>query len=836
MLNRFKTILNYSVLVSLLLLIYLFIEYSAIRNTEDVRSRHQLQSVDKKKFNNTPMFWFGDLDKNGDDEFIVYGDKSSDNKSYNFKLFNDLDDKAMRDYPFQDKILPQVAAIDIDFDGVKEILLPYSTKDSIKIWIMDCTGRKIKTIPLLKYDPRFNSPIHIFFRDVVNYHGDALLVYRILSTKPTIPARGVYVSDLHGKLIWKKPFASYLTRVYLADLDEDNEKEIICLSEVRNISYAIKSDFSDTLGYMTVFDLEGNLKYPVVSFSGEFVELNAVIDDFTAENKGKEIALSVRRKNRSNPGQNELYLFGNNGEILQNRVSLDRVWGLFSYDFKGDGNKEICAVYDKRVLIVYDSSLREIAKRDNLFLEGISSTKIDKRKIMFGKQNVALITKTSVAVLDWNLNEIFHSSINNYCDFYRVKSGEDPLVAVFQARFNLLSFYQIKRNNNYYFFRLFYLFFGVTLGLILFRTFLFFAEDKRQITLERLLRLAMDKEFELGIGVFDKNGKLVSTNPRMNVIFNRNFGSLYGKKYDDIFAVLNPSLKNLVQEIYQNNYSYLMREIQHRLEGVGREIKVLLYKLDHNHDPELDSDFVLWVAEDITELIQSKRLGAWMAMAQRYAHDVKTPLSTVFLTIQRIEMELENEKIEKKERYYHYLNYAKEEVSRIRNVTNGFLKFVRAEKMNKMPTDFSRLIREVIDNYQIHLPEGIEFNLKLNKELDSILLDQEQFKVVFENLFNNAIDSISDRGVITVTTDIIEEVNSDSGAIQRKLLIEIADTGRGIPDGDLHEVYQPYYSSSANGSGLGLMIVKRIIEDHDGTIFIRSQEGIGTVVILKIPI
>ena len=115
------------------------------------------------------------------------------------------------------------------------------------------------------------------------------------------------------------------------------------------------------------------------------------------------------------------------------------------------------------------------------------------------------------------------------------------------------------------------------------------------------------------------------------------------------------------------------------------------------------------------------------------------------------------------------------------------------------------------------------------------LLDREQFKVVFENLFDNAINSISDRGAITVTTDLIEEVKEDSGATHRQLLIEIADTGRGIPQSDLNEVYQPYYSSSAHGSGLGLMIVRRIIEDHDGTIFIRSQEGIGTVVILKIP-
>ncbi|HDL18952.1 MAG TPA: GHKL domain-containing protein [Bacteroidetes bacterium] len=834
-LNRFKTILNYSTLISLLILIYLFIEYSAIRNTDNIRSKYKLLRVNKKEFDNTPMFWFGDLDQNGADEFIVYGDKSRDNKYYNFRLYKDLDDKPLRYYPFKDRILRRVAAIDINFDGVKEILLPFLTKDSIKICIMDCTGKKIKDIPLLKYDSRSKSLPYIFFRDAIRYHGKTLLVYRINHINPTIPVRGLYVSDLQGNLIWKKPFASYLKRIYPVDLDGDGEKEIVCLSEVRSKKYPVKSDFSDTLAYLIVFDLAGNQKYPLKTFAGESVELAAAIDDFSPDNHGKEIALSVRRKSRSDPGQNELYLFGKNGNVLQNKVSLNRIWGLFSYDFKGDGNKEICAIYDKRILLVYDHSLKEIAKRDNLFLEGVSSTEIVKRKIMSGKENVALITKTSMAILDQNLYELFHSSMNDYCDFYRVKSDDDPFVTVYRDRSRVLSFYQIKRNKNYYFFRLFFLFLGGTLGLVLFRSFLFLAKDKKQITLERLLRLALNKEFELGIGVFDKNGKLISTNPRMKVIFNRDFSSLYGKKYDDIFTVLNPPLKGLIGEIYQNNYSYLMREIQHRSGGVELEIKVLLYKLDHSHDPELDSDFILLVAEDITELIRSKRLGAWMSMAQRYAHDVKTPLSTVFLTLQRIEMELENDEIKGKERYYHYLNYAKEEVSRIRNVTNGFLKFVRAEKMNKMPTDFASLIREVIDNYRIRLPEGIEFNLKLNEELASILLDREQFKVVFENLFDNAINSISDRGAITVTTDLIEEVKEDSGATHRQLLIEIADTGRGIPQSDLNEVYQPYYSSSAHGSGLGLMIVRRIIEDHDGTIFIRSQEGIGTVVILKIP-
>ena len=147
-LNRFKTILNYSTLISLLILIYLFIEYSAIRNTDNIRSKYKLLRVNKKEFDNTPMFWFGDLDQNGADEFIVYGDKSRDNKYYNFRLYKDLDDKPLRYYPFKDRILRRVAAIDINFDGVKEILLPFLTKDSIKICIMDCTGKKIKDIPL----------------------------------------------------------------------------------------------------------------------------------------------------------------------------------------------------------------------------------------------------------------------------------------------------------------------------------------------------------------------------------------------------------------------------------------------------------------------------------------------------------------------------------------------------------------------------------------------------------------------------------------------------------------------------------------------------------------
>ena len=93
------------------------------------------------------------------------------------------------------------------------------------------------------------------------------------------------------------------------------------------------------------------------------------------------------------------------------------------------------------------------------------------------------------------------------------------------------------------------------------------------------------------------------------------------------------------------------------------------------------------------------------------------------------------------------------------------------------------------------------------------------------------------KGVLNISTRLVQSLLSDSSCTTiDSIQIEIADTGKGIPKENLNQLFQPFFSKSPGGTGMGLVIVKKIVEDHHGTIRVESEEGIGTTVFVTLPV
>ena len=107
---------------------------------------------------------------------------------------------------------------------------------------------------------------------------------------------------------------------------------------------------------------------------------------------------------------------------------------------------------------------------------------------------------------------------------------------------------------------------------------------------------------------------------------------------------------------------------------------------------------------------------------------------------------------------------------------------------------------------------------------------------VLQNLIDNSLNAMGGKGTLSITTSLLQSLQTETTHDQiNAVQLEIADTGKGIAKEELNQLFQPFFSKSPEGTGLGLVITKKILEDHNSTIRIESESGIGTTVIVTIP-
>ncbi len=230
---------------------------------------------------------------------------------------------------------------------------------------------------------------------------------------------------------------------------------------------------------------------------------------------------------------------------------------------------------------------------------------------------------------------------------------------------------------------------------------------------------------------------------------------------------------------------------------------------------------------DITQVLKSDRMVSWAMVAHNMAHEMKTPLSTIWFTLARIRQEIADgagAQVEGR------LESIEEEVRRVDNYLKGFMKLANINPPNVGAIDVNAAIEEVLESYREKLPETTAITLDLAQGLPPVQLDVNLFTVALRNLFDNAVTAMKGKGVLKVSTYLVRNLMKNS------VYLALSDTGCGIREKDLPKVFQPYYSTSEGGTGLGLLITKKIVEDHEGSITFTSREGFGTEFIVQFPV
>jgi signal transduction histidine kinase len=232
---------------------------------------------------------------------------------------------------------------------------------------------------------------------------------------------------------------------------------------------------------------------------------------------------------------------------------------------------------------------------------------------------------------------------------------------------------------------------------------------------------------------------------------------------------------------------------------------------------------------DYTEALLTDRGKIWGATLQRIAHEIKTPLSGINLGLDTLAKKLSRET----DKYTGDIVLIQNEVNRIKALTKNFLLFSNMEKPNFTKVKLNRLLEESIDVFNSYLNSGIELTIQPTKYI--VLGDELQLKQLFNVIIENAIDACGGKGKIDIRFEKkeIRLERQDTRKTTNKnevIKIIVSDNGKGISEEKLSKIFDPYFTTKKDGTGIGLAIAKKIVEDHKGQIKVESKLNKGTTV------
>lgn len=227
------------------------------------------------------------------------------------------------------------------------------------------------------------------------------------------------------------------------------------------------------------------------------------------------------------------------------------------------------------------------------------------------------------------------------------------------------------------------------------------------------------------------------------------------------------------------------------------------------------------------EAIESEKLSALTLLAAGVAHEIGNPLNSLGIHLQLLERRLADLPKGDRDSCKEHLDIAKNEIKRLDTLLKEFLHAIRPSAPHRKPVNLNPLIENTLSTLEPELiSRNVRVNLQLDRDLPALPLDSDQLTQAFFNLFKNAYQSLPASG---------GEFSVSSHFTDYEIVISVKDKGSGISPEAMGSLFEPFRSGKKTGTGLGLLIVRRIIRQHGGEIEVESEEGEGTTVRLYFP-
>ncbi len=346
--------------------------------------------------------------------------------------------------------------------------------------------------------------------------------------------------------------------------------------------------------------------------------------------------------------------------------------------------------------------------------------------------------------------------------------------------------------------------------------------SRDQLEQEITYKKTILSNIETGVVSIDRSGRITTVNQSAADILGIEDHDVLGKRYDEAFGFLelNP-IRSLFRKL-EHGTGRTEEELSLQVRGRNLTLRVRITTLRDGSGSIIGSVITF---DDLTELLRAKKAETWQDVARRIAHEFKNPLTPIKLSAERLRKKHAEAAPDFDAVFDECSRTIIQEADGLRKLVDEFANFARMPGSSPLAQPLAPVLESVAQLYS-----GAHKDISVVKDVASlpdVLMDGEQMKRVFINLFENAVEAMGGKGRIWMSARM-----SPSGMAQ----ITISDEGSGIAAEDLPKLFQPDFSRKKTKSGLGLAIVLRIIKDHSGTISVEQNTPRGARFIIELPV
>ena len=361
-----------------------------------------------------------------------------------------------------------------------------------------------------------------------------------------------------------------------------------------------------------------------------------------------------------------------------------------------------------------------------------------------------------------------------------------------------------------------------------------------------LLRLAQEKGFletvfnaiQEGIIVTDSSGRITYLNDAACELFGLDGEGSIGKQLDE-------RVRGLDWNALAHSGGPVTRDLEifyprNRFINFYIVPLVIESRVDRNENAAADdrgySEQVGYaiIMRDFTEsrrtaekTIESERLNALTLLAAGVAHELGNPLNSLNIHLQLMERQARKLKGKEGEELQQSIEICRGEINRFDSIVTQFLRAIRPSRPQVQPENINAIVEEAVRFFSGEIEaRDIVVETELRSDLPLLQLDRNQMKQAFYNVIKNSFEAMRRRGILRIQTDMDES----------HVRVSFIDTGGGMSAETLSHVFEPYYTTKGSGTGLGLLIVRRIVREHGGELAIESTEGKGLALTIRLPL
>lgn len=328
-----------------------------------------------------------------------------------------------------------------------------------------------------------------------------------------------------------------------------------------------------------------------------------------------------------------------------------------------------------------------------------------------------------------------------------------------------------------------------------------------------------------GVISVDRQGRITTINKRAGELLKLDAQRYIGRsvremltlEYFRIFA-------ELLKSMQENRIESIQKEITVTVQGESVPFQISLSILKNEQGEEIGK---ILVFDDMTVIVSAQRAAAWSEVARRIAHEIKNPLTPIRLSAERLQRKFGDQVQDPA--FKECTSMIVQQAEALKNLVNEFTQFARLPQAKPVLGDLNKVIDETLTLFTSSQTQ-VKIEFDRDPQLPEFKFDPDQIRRVLVNLVDNALAAVATetQKEVTLTTRFDQDL--------RILRLTVTDTGCGIPSQQRMRVFEPYFSTKEGGTGLGLPIVKRIIEDHNGFIRALAREPHGTQMVIELPI